>query len=57
LTVGGGELFECLGARGGVEVPAEFAADPVHHPVLALSPIGGELRWYLDAAACPQALE
>jgi len=33
------------------------AADPVHHPVLALSPIGGELRWYLDAAACPQALE
>lgn len=32
-------------------------ADPLHHPVLALRPVGGELRWYLDAAACPQALE
>lgn len=24
-------------------------------PVLGLSPVGGELRWYLDAAACPPA--
>ena len=29
-------------------------ADPFELPVLGLRPIGGELRWYLDAAACPQ---
>lgn len=24
-------------------------------PILGISPLGGELRWYLDAAACPPA--
>lgn len=29
-------------------------ADPGSLPLLAIRPVGGELRWYLDAAACPQ---
>lgn len=43
--------------RSAVARLALSGADQFELPVLGLRPVGGELRWYLDAAACPQAGE
>lgn len=34
-----------------------LGGDASRDPVLGLRPLGGEMRWYLDALACPQAGE
>lgn len=39
----------------GAGVPTATAQEIENLPVLGLSPVGGELRWYLDLPACPPA--
>jgi 6-phosphogluconolactonase len=39
--------------RRGAGVPGASAQEIEDLPVLGLSPVGGELRWYLDLPACP----
>lgn len=52
-----GVLATGSGVRAAVGRLSLAGADAMELPVLGLSPVGGELRWYLDAAACPQAGE
>lgn len=46
LVTGGGKRETIARIAGG-------QATPIDAPILAIRPHGGELRWYLDAAACP----
>ncbi|MEZ6233094.1 MAG: 6-phosphogluconolactonase [Phycisphaerales bacterium] len=41
-------------ARPTITMLTRPTADPHEFPLLELKPIGGELRWYLDQAACPK---
>jgi 6-phosphogluconolactonase/glucosamine-6-phosphate isomerase/deaminase len=49
-----GILATGTASRATVARLAFAGADRGEYPVLGVRPLGGELRWYLDAAACPQ---